>query len=212
METIKSFDEWMKKFGENGVNKFDLWREAMAELRQLHGDVWNGVRFFLTVNGIIIAAIFAVFARYWTPQGDEKSHILAGTIVILSGIGLFLTVIAVRILKKHRDYYLNMLLLKTLLEKELGFYEPDFQGIDLSFPWKVEHKSVDKALKEPDKWITSQRWRRGTISRMLWMTYWFFIALYGVAIIAALHWTGCVVLILILRKLRFVLCRFFSVC
>lgn len=83
METIKSFDEWMKKFGENGVNKFDLWREAMAELRQLHGDVWNGVRFFLTINGIIIAAIFAVFSRYWTPQGDEKAPILVGTIVIL---------------------------------------------------------------------------------------------------------------------------------
>jgi hypothetical protein len=105
-----------------------------------------------------------------------------------------------------------MLLLKTLLEKELGFYEPDFQGIDLSFPWKVERKSVDKALKEPDKWLISQRWRRGTISRMLWMTYWFFIVLYGIAIITALHWTGCVVLILILRKLRFVICRFFLAC
>jgi len=189
MGNIKTLDEWMEKFGKNGVNKFDLWREAMAELRQLHGDVWNGVRFFLTVNGIIVAAIFAVFAHYLTSQADVKAPILAGTIVILAGIGLFLTVIAVRILRKHRDYYLSILLLKTFLEKELGFYELDFQGINLSFPWKVDEEFVQKALKRPDKWMTSQRWRRGTISRILWMTYWFFIVLYVVAIIAKLHWT-----------------------
>jgi hypothetical protein len=29
----------------------------MTNLRQLHGDVWNGVRFFLTVNGILLAGV-----------------------------------------------------------------------------------------------------------------------------------------------------------
>ena len=48
---------WAKGMDSNGLN---LWREAMAQLRQIHGDVWNGVRFFLTVNGIVIAAAFGI--------------------------------------------------------------------------------------------------------------------------------------------------------
>lgn len=42
-------------------SRLTLWQEAMAQVRELHGDVWNGVQFFLSVNGIILAAILAIF-------------------------------------------------------------------------------------------------------------------------------------------------------
>jgi len=50
-------------------------------------------------------------------------------IVILAIIGLFLTLIAISILGKQRGYYLEMLLRKTLLEKELGFYDVHIHGV-----------------------------------------------------------------------------------
>lgn len=191
MADTKDLNEWAR---EHEIKPFDLWRESMEQLRQLHGDVWNGVRFFLTINGIIIAAIFAVLARYLTSDTSRTGG-LVGVVIILSIVGLFLSIIAIMILKKHRDYYLNMLLLKTLLEKMLGFYELDFQGIDLSLPWKVEEKDVKEALKRPDKWMAEQRWRPRTISRLLRITYWLFIVIYIIVIIAVmacvLKWYFC---------------------
>jgi hypothetical protein len=185
MAEMKDLSKWAD---EHQIKPFDLWREAMVQLRQLHGDVWNGVRFFLTVNGIIIAAIFAILARYLTSD-TCRTGILVGVVIILSSVGVFLSIIAIKILKKHRDYYLNILLLKTLLEKTLGFSKMDFQGIDLSFPWKVEKKYVDKALENPKEWITKHRWHPGTISRLLWITYWFFMALYVLIIIVVIECT-----------------------
>lgn len=173
IETPNSFYQWLRGLDASAL---DLWHEAMAQLRQLHGDVWNGVRFFVTVNGIIVAAIFAIFRLDWTLRTGVA-------IVILAGIGLFLTLIATSILEKHRNYYLEMLLRKTLLEEELGFYESHLQGIDLSFPWKADVKDINEIVADPDKWKAKQRWHHGTISRLLRMTYWLFIVLYVIALI-----------------------------
>ena len=57
MVTSDEFILWIKKLDKNAIN---LWKESLANLRQLHGDIWNGVRFFLTINGIIVAAIIAL--------------------------------------------------------------------------------------------------------------------------------------------------------
>ena len=40
MTTETNFKTWTDGLDSKA---FDLWREAMAQLRQLHGDVWNGV-------------------------------------------------------------------------------------------------------------------------------------------------------------------------
>ena len=190
MKTIEGFDEWIDKFEEK-ESRLNLWREAMAQLRQLHGDVWNGVRFFLTVNGIIIAALFAVVTRYLTNKASVKTPMLIGMVGIVAVGGLLLTIIAVKILKKHRAYYLNMLLVKTLLEKELGFYEVNYQGIELAFPWKMDKKYINTELQRPDKWMVDQMWQSGTISRLLWLTYWSFIVLYAVIIIGSVMCINC---------------------
>jgi hypothetical protein len=190
MKTIDGFDKWVDKFGE-ADSKLNLWREAMSQLRQLHGDVWNGVRFFLTVNGIIIAALFAVVTCYLTSEASVKVYMLMGTVGIVAVGGLLLTIIAVKILKKHRTYYLNMLLVKTLLEKELGFYEINYQGIELAFPWKIDKEFNDIELQRPDRWLIRQMWRSGTISRLLWLTYWSFIVLYAAMIIGSVMCIIC---------------------
>jgi hypothetical protein len=173
-ETIDVFSSWVQSLDANALN---LWREAMAQIRQLHGDVWNGVRFFLTVNGIIVAAILAIFRLNWS--------LATGIIIaVMASIGLFLTLIAKSILGKHREYYLGMLLRKTLLEKELGFYDMRLHGVDLSFPWNVDRRYVPEMIEKPDKWTNEQKFRKGTISRLLWLTYWVFVVLYVVFLMA----------------------------
>jgi hypothetical protein len=94
-------------------NALNLWREAMAQLRQLHGDVWNGVRFFLTVNGIVIAAAFGI------SKLQDKDVLTGVLIASLAAVGIIVTLIARTILAKHRDYYLGILIRKTLIEREL---------------------------------------------------------------------------------------------
>ncbi len=38
-----NLEEWFENLDHVAL---ETWREAMAQLRKLHGDVWNGVRFF----------------------------------------------------------------------------------------------------------------------------------------------------------------------
>jgi len=182
-KTNNKFDSWVRGLDANALN---LWREAMAQIRQLHGDVWNGVRFFLTVNGIIVAAIIAIFRL-------DRTLPMGIIIAILAIIGLFLTLIAINILGKHREYYLGMLLRKTLLEKELGYYDVHIRGVDLSFPWSVDVQYIDDMALDPNKWKKEQRFRKGTISRLLWLTYWLFVAIYIASLIAVIvgEWRGC---------------------
>ena len=159
--TKQSFDDWMKKL--EGP-KLDIWREAMTQLRQTHMDIWNGVRFYTTINGAIVAAIFAIFG-----QANDLSQ-ADGRIVALAAIGLLLTIVALRILYRHKDYYVRMFLQKTLLEKEIGLYEPILPGeVNLSFPWHVEPKFLEN-LSDTAKWSKEQRFR-GEISSLIRYTY-----------------------------------------
>ena len=104
------FGPWANSLEPNAVN---IWREAMTQLRQLHSDVWNGVRFFLTLNGIIIAA-FVAFIKEHLTQPTTWSWL---PVVFLPTFGLLITLIAKQILKKHRDHYLNMLLTRIIHKK-----------------------------------------------------------------------------------------------
>jgi hypothetical protein len=171
-----NFQSWVSKLDSKTLN---LWREAMAQVRQTHGDVWNGVRFFLTVNGIIIAAIGSVFVR-------EHNTLETGvTIAALAVFGLILTIIALHILGGHREYYLAMLVRKTLLESELGFYDVKLYGVDLSLPWRVEEQDLKELKNNPVEWQKQQMWR-GKITPYLRYTYWMVIAIYVVILILVL--------------------------
>ena len=147
------------------ANAVSVWREAMGQLRQLHGDVWNGVRFFLAVNGVIIAAFFAI-------AGTTPATILTGS--LLSGLailGLALTLVARQILTKHRRYYLDMLLRKTLIDLDLGFYGSKIHGVTLSLPWMVAEADLSALQEDPGAWLQHQERRKGTITRLLFLVY-----------------------------------------
>lgn len=171
-ETSDEFIFWIKNLDKNALN---LWRESMMNLRQLHGDIWNGVRFFLTINGIIVAAIITIL-RF------EYTLVTNITILILSFIGLYLSYTAIYIFNRHRKYYIEMLLRKTLLDKELGFYDINLNKVNLSFPWSVEYCEIDEMIKDPKKWIDNQIIRKRSISRKLCLVYYLFVAIYIVLI------------------------------
>lgn len=159
-----TIEDWAKSLGRE---RFDLWREAMATLRQMHGDVWNGVRFFLTVNGILLAGAVSSIAS----QNSDLHLYTAILLGLLTAVGIFVTVIARQILGKHRDYYLEMLMKKTLIEKEFGFYDQKIMEQNLSFPWNVPTAYINDFLNSPAKWVNKQKTRRGTISRKLFLVY-----------------------------------------
>src|SRR5437870_3502271 len=86
-----------------GASDIELWREAMAHLRHLSDDVWDGMRLFLVLNAFIFISIVALSSTR-TP-GTQRLVLLA----ILAVIGIMLTFTARFILKRHRIYYLQML-------------------------------------------------------------------------------------------------------
>jgi hypothetical protein len=170
------FKTWTSGIDASTVN---LWREAMAQLRQLHGDVWNGGRFFLTVNGIVIAATFGI------AKIQDKDALTGVMIASLAVVGLIVMFIARSILAKHRDYYLAMLLRKTLIEREFGFYDQDLAGIHMSFPWNVDKQFLDCLASNPSQWLSEQKRRRGTITRLLFLVYEGVIGIHVLILLAA---------------------------
>jgi hypothetical protein len=158
----------------------DFWREALSNLRQLHNDIWNGVRFFLTVNGIVIAGFAALL------RSPDHDYVQAGMLLLLLATGIFLTIQARSILVRHRGYYLGMLIRKTLIEKQLGFYDfllsEDLEDprIDLSFPWQVDHQFLSEFSRDIAKWHSEQEKRPGLITTTLFRIYDVTLGLYAV--------------------------------
>ena len=164
--------------------QIDIWRESLSQLRQLHNDVWNGVRFFLTLNGILFASM-GVVVKY----GRSDSR---WAVAVIAVAGVALTVIARAILQNHRAYYLDMLLRKTLIERELGFREMRIEGVDLVFPWGVPDRALALITFDVEAWRNQQYRRRGTITRKLFIVYESVIAahitvVFYVAIYIAVH-------------------------
>jgi hypothetical protein len=132
------------------------------------------------VNGILIAAMFAMAT---VARGNPIAGILLG---LLPLIGIAFSLIAFKIFEKHRDFYTEMLLRKTLLERELGFYETAVLGHDLSFPWKVEQQFIAGLADDPDQWLIEQRFRKGTASSLLRYVYFGVTAIFAIVFLAVL--------------------------
>src|SRR6266404_3117293 len=90
--------EALKRLDGPGMN---LWREAMAHLRHLSDDVWNGLKFFLILNGFIIISMAALVRP--RPLNRPTALVLA----LLAVLGILLTITARYVLKRHRIYYLQ---------------------------------------------------------------------------------------------------------
>jgi len=176
------FVKWASRLDTNALS---IWHEAMANLRQLHGDVWNGVTFFLTVNAVLVAALGTLYGT-WLARGPAAPHGPLWIMLFLAVVGLLFTTQAILILGRHREYYLSMQLLKSLIEKELGFYDIKLGQTDLSFPSKVEARHLQRLLNHPDEWIDERRWRLSAITARLHLVYWGVVVLHVVILLVAL--------------------------
>src|SRR5690242_4953351 len=127
-----------------GPNSIQIWRESLAHLRHLSDEVYHGMKLFLAINGFNIVLIIAS----WGLRSELANFVFAL-------FGIFITLVGRYILKRHRIYYLQMLIKKTLLEQELGFYEVKFSGTqqDLALPWRLTLETIALIKENPEKWI-----------------------------------------------------------
>lgn len=162
--------------------RIEIWREAMAHLRHLSDDVWNGLKLFLVLNGFIFVSIFGILAVH------SLGKLTAAFVFILCVAGISLTLAARYILKRHRIYYLQMLAKKSLLETELGFYETNLSGsqTDLAFPWRLTPEVVAEIKANSEAWIQKSIRAKGTIAQFQFLIYEMLIGLYCCVLVAIL--------------------------
>jgi len=156
----RRFSEWITE-GKNYEHAMGIWKEAMAQLRNLHNTNWNGAQTFFATNALIIGVIGLLSRPVIenTVQGFRFRFLLL-LILLLSLLGFWLAFYNFRLLGSHRAHYNQMLGLKTLMELHLGFYNihlDENQKINLAFPWWVDQLHVNKDTSElrnsPEKWI-----------------------------------------------------------
>jgi hypothetical protein len=157
-DTETGVNAWAGKLDPNSIQ---IWRESLAHLRHLSDEVWKGFRFFMIGNAIIIALGMFLAREFSSP--------FAVLVLILLGTGF--TVAGHYILKRNRIYYLQMLLKKTLVEAEFGFYGARFSdsNTDMSFPWRLNPEIIEELKQKPDEWVNRQVRGPGTIARWLFV-------------------------------------------
>lgn len=155
-----------------------IWREALEHLRHLSDEVWKVFKCFLVINGFL----FALITAFAMMAADEP----AGQIIlgVLALIGIAATVTGRYLLKRNRVYYLEMLLKKTLVEDEFGFYNVKFSGTnsDLAFPWRLRPEAISELKQNPEAWVKRQIRGPGTIARWLFVMFETLIGIYIVLI------------------------------
>ncbi len=157
-------------------NQVQIWREALEHLRHLSDEVWKVFKCFLFINGFLLALVTA-FAMI---GADEPAgQIILGVLALL---GIAATITGRYLLKRNRVYYLEMLLKKTLLEDEFGFYSVKFSGTnsDAAFPWRLRPESIEELKQKPEDWVRRQIRGPGTIARWLFVTLEALIGIYVV--------------------------------
>jgi hypothetical protein len=164
-----------------GAN-LEIWRESLAHLRHLGDDVWNGLKLFLFLNAFVLAGIIGTIKFH---PLEKRTTVL---LLFLSLLGMSLTLVARYILKRHRVYYLQMLLKKSLIEADLGFYESKIAGsqTDLAFPWRLTPEVVSELKTQPEEWIQKSIRSKGTIARLQFLIYETLIGIYLVLLLISI--------------------------
>jgi hypothetical protein len=162
MTDKNDFKIWTKQLDPNALS---LWQEALAQLRWMHSSLWKGVTFFLTMNGILLAGIFGLASL------QHKECLTGVMIVSLAIAGMLVTWVAHAVLTSHRKFYLSILLRKTLIERELGFYDQLSAGVDMSLPPSVREDFLDELASRPDTWRSEQQRAHGTITKRLFLVH-----------------------------------------
>jgi hypothetical protein len=164
-----SFEEFLKQFADNGdVQKgaIALWKEAMIQTRNLSENFWRTITFFITVHGAMLAGFIVILGGHDRDWPSPWRWLLAAA---LGAIGASLSSTTNVIFERHREHYLKMLEVKTLLEDKIGFYSckpfPGCAKKDLTFQWRVEE--IQAFRDDLIDWEEKARWRSGSSSAAL---------------------------------------------
>ena len=158
---MNDFTAEPSSFSQLSAAEIGLWRESLAHLRHLNEEAGATLKFFLSLNTFVLglAVVVAIFR-----MPERRENFLLFGLAVFGGIA---TLIGRYIFKRQRIYYVQMLLKKTLLENELGFYQKKFPGseTDLAFPWRLAPEAIAELKTKPEDWIQKSIRGPGTIAR-----------------------------------------------
>ncbi|MEU8516181.1 hypothetical protein AB0C76_32075 [Kitasatospora sp. NPDC048722] len=145
---------------------------AIERTRDLHADVWNGVRFFTGLQVVILTAVGALAGS----RSGGSTH--TATQLALLSIATGFSLLGLYALRGHRRYYLEALRVKTVLEEELQLYSHQHKRVhhSLALPWSVTDNR-NQLLEDPEAWKSRMVFRFGTITAALFIAYVGFIIL-----------------------------------
>jgi hypothetical protein len=164
---------WMSRLG---VAELDVWGQTLAHVRDSYNAVWSTIRLFFTVEGLVVTVMGLV--------GRQAEYVQDGLAVgAMALIGLSITGVGLCLLHMQWATYTGALLRKTLIEKELGFYDVRVGGIDLSLPWKVEARdgTLEGLLRDPQVWYHRHE-RRNVQLLLLTLLYLIVMVVYVTAL------------------------------
>lgn len=151
------FQSWIKSLNQNALS---FWHESLAHMRHMREEYWKGIQLFIAVNGVVMAALITLM---------REDYVVKNSLVLLflSLVGFGFTAVTFYVFRQQRAGYLEMVVQRTLIEKELGFYKINLQGIELHFPWSVSSATLPRLLKDPGVWQKKQMWKKRTGTRRL---------------------------------------------
>jgi hypothetical protein len=92
---------------------FELYKVVTERSKQLHDDIWNGLRFFTAIQLAVLTATGAIAAA----QSGNRSSSL---VIVLLVFGFASALMGRRVLRSHRIYYLDAQRVKMILEDRLA--------------------------------------------------------------------------------------------
>jgi hypothetical protein len=157
------------------ANLLNIWRDTLAQQRQLSSDVWHGVMYFVALNGVLVAGGVTLVR-------SEKRDLITGWVLLgLVILGLVVVCLAKRLMKGQRDYYLEVLFKKAIIERSLGFYAVGPSAINLALPRNMTRHHLEAAEQDFSAWQRSRRYAAGTVTRDLKRVYDVLTLLYVIA-------------------------------
>jgi hypothetical protein len=166
------------------ANLLNIWRDTLAQQRQLSSDVWHGIMFFVAVNGALVAGGVTLV------RSGTRDQVTASLLLGLALLGVTIVWLAKRLMKKQRDYYLEVLFKKAIIERALGFYAVGPSTMNLVLPWNITRQHLEAAEQNFASWQRRRRYASGTVTHDLKRVYDVLTVLY-VAAVALIIWAMC---------------------
>lgn len=170
----EKFKEWVAE--NNRADAINIWREIMLELRNRGNDTWKSARYFLTLNGVIIAVIIKLLQ-----DNNDK------TALFLIVLGLFFYYFEYNRFVIHRGYFVEVLMRKTLIEDALNFYNLELHSqVNLASEWQVSNEELGSLKKNPVQWKDDHSFRKKTASHYMRYNYWLVCVVFVILLIYTL--------------------------